>query len=333
MRAYELQNAVGIENLKLVTRDIPKAGPGEVIVRLKAASLNYRDLATVAYMGGRFPFVPLSDGAGDIVDVGAGVTRVKTGDRVAPSFFPHWLAGAPTAAMLAALGSPYDGCAADYLKVSAEGVTIAPKNFSYEEIATLPCAALTAWRGLMVEGGLKAGDTVLVQGTGGVSIFALQFAKAAGARVIVTSSSDEKLERARALGADALINYKTIPDWASEARKLTDGHGVDHVIEVGGADTFMQSIMAIRLGGHIAVIGLLSGMTKDMNVAAIFSQNAKISGVTVGSRAMVEDMVRAIEQNDIRPVIDKRFALEEFPDALRLMQGASHFGKIVLNIG
>jgi NADPH:quinone reductase-like Zn-dependent oxidoreductase len=333
MRALELQNAVGIENLKLVDRPVPKAGAGEVVVRLKAASLNYRDLAIVSYMGGKLPFVPLSDGAGEIVEVGAGVTRVKVGDRVAPSFFPHWLSGAPTPAKLAALGSPYDGCASDYLKVSAEGVTLSPTNLTDEEVACLPCAALTAWRGLVVEGKLKAGDTVLVQGTGGVSIFALQFAKAAGARVIVTSSSDEKLERAKALGADEFINYKKTPDWSSEARKLTGGHGVDHVIEVGGADTFPQSISAIRLGGHIAVIGLLSGMTKDLNVAAIFSQNAKISGVTVGSRAMVEDMFRAIEQNDIHPVIDKRFKLEEAADAFRLMQGASHFGKIVLNIG
>lgn len=332
MRAYELQNAVGIENLKLVDREVPNAGPGEVVVRLKAASLNYRDLAIVSYMGGNMPFVPLSDGAGEIVEVGAGVKRVKVGDRVAPSFFPHWLSGDPTPAGLAALGSPYDGCASDYLKVSADGVTISPKNLSDEEVACLPCAALTAWRGLVVEGKMKSGDTVLVQGTGGVSIFALQFAKAAGARVIVTSSSDEKLERARALGADEFINYRKTPDWAAEARKLTGGRGVDHVVEVGGADTFPQSIAAIRLGGHIAVIGLLSGMMKDMNVAAIFSQNAKISGVTVGSRAMVEEMFRAIEQNDIHPVIDKRFPLEEFPEALKLMQGASHFGKIVLNI-
>lgn len=332
MRTLELQTAIGIENLKLVDRDVPKAGPGEVVVRLKAASLNYRDLATVAYAGGKFPLVPLSDGAGEISEVGAGVTRVKVGDRVAPSFFPHWLSGAPTPAKLAALGSPYDGCASDYLKVSAEGVTLSPKNLTDEEVACLPCAALTAWRGLVVEGKLKAGDTVLVLGTGGVSVFALQFAKAAGARVIVTSSSDEKLERAKALGADDLINYKKTPNWSAEARKLTGGQGVDHVIEVGGADTFPQSISAIRLGGHIAVIGLLSGMTKDLNVAAIFSQNAKISGVTVGSRAMVEDMFRAIEQNDIHPVIDKRFKLEEAADAFRLMQGASHFGKIVLNI-
>lgn len=332
MRAWELQNAAGFENLKLVTRDVPKAGPGEVVVRLKAASLNYRDLATVAYMGGKVPFVPLSCGAGEVTEVGAGVTRFKAGDRVLSPFFPHWVSGAPTPERLAALGGPFDGCAADYLKVAAEGVSHSPKNLNDEEASTLPCAGLTAWRGLMVEGKLKSGDTVLVQGTGGVSIFALQFAKAAGARVIVTSSSDEKLERAKALGADMFINYKKTPDWASEARKLTGGRGVDHVIEVGGADTFPLSIMAIRLGGHIAVIGLLSGMTKDLNVAAIFSQNAKITGVTVGSREMVEDMVRAIEQNDIHPVIDKRYPLEEFPEALKLMQGASHFGKIVLNI-
>lgn len=331
MRALELQ-AVGIENLKLVDRAVPKAGPGEVIVRLKAASLNYRDLATVKYMGGKMPFVPLSDGSGEITEIGAGVTRVKVGDKVAPSFFPHWISGDPKPELLAALGGPYDGCASDYLKISAEGVTIAPKNLSHEEVATLPCAALTAWRGLFVEGRLKAGDTVLVQGTGGVSIFALQFAKMAGARVIVTSSSDEKLERAKKLGADDFINYKNTPDWEKEARKLTDGRGVDHVIEVGGADTFPRSIMAVRLGGHIAVIGLLSGMTKDVNVAAIFSQNVKISGVTVGSRAHVEDMFRAIEQNDIHPVIDKRFSLEQAQDAFHLMDGASHFGKIVLNI-
>lgn len=332
MRALELQGAVGIDNLKLVERDVPKAGPGEVVVRLKAASLNYRDLATVKYMGGKLPLVPLSDGSGEVVEVGAGVTRVKVGDHVAPSFFPHWITGGPTPAVLPALGGPYDGCAQDYLKITAEGVTIAPKNLTHEEVATLPCAALTAWRGLFVEGGLKAGDTVLVQGTGGVSIFALQFAKMAGARVIITSSSDEKLERARGLGADDFINYKKTPEWSKEARKLTGGRGVDHVVEVGGADTFPQSIMAVRLGGHVAVIGILSGMTKDLNVAAMFSQNVKISGVTVGSRTYFEDMVRAIEINDIHPVIDKRFSLENAQDAFRTMEGASHFGKIVLNI-
>jgi NADPH:quinone reductase-like Zn-dependent oxidoreductase len=336
MRAIVLKDGIGIDHLHLETRDVPKAGPGEIVVRLKAASLNYRDLATVSGFGRTgpgAPVVPLSDGAGEVVEVGAGVTRVKAGDFVCPLFFQTWLAGGPTLAGLSApLGSPLDGCAQDYIKLSAEGVAKAPRNYTAEEAATLPCAALTAWRALVVEGNIKPGDTVLAQGTGGVSIFALQFAKAAGARVIITSSSDEKLERARALGADATINYKKTPDWAKEARKLSSGLGVDHVVEVGGADTLPQSFMAARIGGHIAVIGLLSGLVKDVNVAAIFSQNLKISGITVGSRAHFEDMVRAIEQSDIHPVIDKRYPLEEARAAFTTMQGASHFGKIVLNI-
>lgn len=338
MRAMEIQGAFGIDNVKLAERSVPKAGPGEVVVRMMAASLNYRDLITVSGMygpGQRLPLVPLSDGSGDVVEVGAGVTRVKVGDKVAPSFFQGWISGGPVAENLGrtALGGAIDGCAQEYMCLSAEGVSIAPKNLSHEEIATLPCAALTAWRALVVEGNIKSGDTVLVQGTGGVSIFALQFAKAAGARVIVTSSSDKKLERARALGADEFINYKTTPDWAKEARKLTGGRGVDHIVEVGGADTFPQSIVAARVGGHVAVIGLLSGIMKDISVTAIMGQNLKISGVTVGSRVHFEDMVRAIEANDIHPVIDKRFALDELPAALKTMQGASHFGKIVLSIG
>lgn len=336
MRAMVLKDGNGIDHLQLETRDVPKAGPGEIVVRLKAASLNYRDLAMVNGLGRSnpsAPLVPLSDGAGEVVEVGAGVTRVRAGDLVCPQFFQNWFAGGPTLpGLLAVLGGPLDGCAQDYIKLSAEGVAKAPANYTAEEAATLPCAALTAWRALVVEGGIKPGDTVLAQGTGGVSIFALQFAKAAGARVIITSSSDEKLERAKSLGADATINYKKTPDWATEARKMTGGRGVDHVVEVGGADTLPQSFMAARIGGHIAVIGLLSGLVKDVNVAAIFSQNLKISGITVGSRAQFEDMVRAIEQSDIHPVIDKRYPLEEAPAAFTTMQGASHFGKIVLNI-
>ena len=335
MRAMEIQGDFGIENLKLAERDVPKAGPGQIVVRMKAASLNYRDLATVAALHGvrgGLPLVPLSDGCGEVVEVGEGVTRVKQGDRVAPSFFQGWLSGEPTMQALGtSLGGPIDGCAMDYMCLSADGVSRAPSNLSDEEVACLPCAGLTAWRALMVEGRVKPGDTVLVQGTGGVSIFALQFAKAAGARVIVTSSSDAKLERARELGADMFINYAKTPDWATESRKLTGGRGVDHIVEVGGAETFQQSIMAARLGGHIAVIGLLSGMMKDLNVAAIFSQNLKISGITVGSRTMFEDMSRAVEANDIHPVIDKRFGLEDAQEAFRTMESASHFGKIVLN--
>lgn len=338
MRAMEIQGAFDIDNVKLAERAVPKAGPGEVVIRMKAASLNYRDLLVVSGMYGpnlKLPLVPLSDGSGEIVEVGEGVTRLKRGDRVAPGFFQGWISGGPEAERLGAtvLGGPIDGCAEDYMRLSAEGVSKAPSNLSHEEIATLPCAALTAWRALVAEGNLKPGETVLVQGTGGVSIFALQFAKAAGARVVVTSSSDEKLERARALGADDLINYRKTPDWAKEARTLTGGRGVDHIVEVGGAETFPQAITAARVGGHVAVIGVLSGFVKDVNLGAVMSQNIRISGITVGSRAHFEDMVRAIETNDIHPVIDKRFPLEELPAALKTMQGASHFGKIVLSIG
>ncbi|MEN6543422.1 NAD(P)-dependent alcohol dehydrogenase [Parvibaculum sp.] len=336
MRAIVLKDGFGIDHLHLENREVPKAGPGEIVVRLKAASLNYRDLATVTGFGRTepgAPLVPLSDGAGEVVEVGAGVTRVKVGDHVCPQFFQSWFSGGPSlAAISQPLGGPLDGCAQDYIKLSAEGVAKAPAGYTAEEAATLPCAALTAWRALVVEGDIKAGDTVLLQGTGGVSIFALQFAKAAGARVIITSSSDEKLERAKALGADLTINYKKTPDWSSEARKLTRGRGVDHVVEVGGADTLSQSIMAARIGGHVAVIGILSGVVKDVNVAAIFSQNLRITGISVGSRAHFEDMVRAIEVNDIHPVIDKRYPLEEACAAFTTMAGASHFGKIVLNI-
>ena len=336
MRALVLENDFGIDNLKLKERDVPKAGPGQVVLKMKAGSLNFRDLATVSYGGNPqlLPFVPLSDGCGEVVEVGEGVTRLQKGDRVAPSFFQGWQSGGPVAENLGptALGSPIDGCAQEYMVLSAEGMSKAPSNLSDEEVACLPCAGLTAWRALVVEGSLKAGDTVLVLGTGGVSIFALQFAKAMGARVIVTSSSDEKIERAKKLGADDAINYKEKPDWEMEARRLTGGRGVDHIVEVGGADTFPRSSAAARVGGHIAVIGILSGLTRDVNVAAIFSQNLKISGITVGSRTHFEEMSRAVVQNDIHPVIDKRFPLAQAQEAFRLMQSASHFGKIVLDI-
>ncbi len=264
--------------------------------------------------------------------VGEGVTRVKAGDLVMPGFFPHWTAGRPTPQRLAALGGALDGVACEAIALTAEGVTKAPAGWTAEEAATLPCAAVTAWRGLIVEGRLTAGETVLVQGTGGVSIFALQFAKLAGARVIVTSSSDEKLERARAMGADETINYRQTPDWAAAARELTGGRGVDHVVEVGGAGTFQQSIAASALGGSIAVIGVLSGFVKDLNVAAMFGGNLHINGITVGSREHVEQMVRAIEVAKLKPVIDRRFPLAELPAALALMQSGGHFGKVAIEI-
>ncbi|HLY80082.1 MAG TPA: NAD(P)-dependent alcohol dehydrogenase [Caulobacteraceae bacterium] len=332
MRAMVLDGGAGLENLKPAARDWPTPKPGEVVVRLAGASINYRDLATVTMMAPQRPLIPLSDGAGVVEAVGDGVTRVKVGDLVMPSFFPHWVAGRPTPQRLAALGGALDGVACEAIALTAEGVTKAPAGWDAAEAATLPCAAVTAWRGLMVEGKLMAGETVLVQGTGGVSIFALQFAKLAGARVIVTSSSDEKLERAKAMGADATINYRETPDWATAARQLTGGRGVDHVVEVGGAGTFQQSITACALGGSIAVIGVLSGFVKDLNVAAMFGGNLHINGITVGSREHVEQMVSAIEVAKLKPVIDRRFQLEQLPEALALMQSGGHFGKVVIDI-
>ena len=333
MRAMVLDGATGLDHLKLVDRPTPKAGPGEVVVRLGAASINYRDLATVtAPAAARLPLVPLSDGAGSVEAVGEGVTRVAVGDLVMPSFFPGWVSGPPIPSSLAALGGVLDGCAQEAICLPAGGVTRAPAGWDAVEAACLPCAAVTAWRALMVEGRLMAGQTVLAQGTGGVSIFALQFAKLAGARVIVTSSSDEKLERAKALGADATINYRATPDWAKAARELTGGRGVDHVVEVGGAGTFRQSVAALTLGGHIAVVGVLTGYTQDINVAEIFARNARISGITVGSREHVEQMVRAIEVAKLKPVIDRRFPLEQLADALTLMKAGGHFGKVAIEI-
>jgi NADPH:quinone reductase-like Zn-dependent oxidoreductase len=332
MRAMVLEGGAGLDHLKLAERPDPTPGPGEVLVRLSAASINYRDLATVTMMAPQRPLIPLSDGAGVVEAVGAGVTRVGVGDLVTPGFFPHWTSGRLTPQRLAALGGVLDGVACEAIALTAEGVTKAPAGWTAAEAATLPCAAVTAWRGLIVEGKLRAGETVLVQGTGGVSIFALQFAKLAGARVIVTSSSDEKLERAKGLGADATINYRTTPDWAKAARELTGGRGVDHVVEVGGAGTFQQSIAACALGGSIAVIGVLSGFVKDLNVAAMFGANLHINGITVGSREHAEDMVAAIEGGGLKPVIDRHYRLEQLPEALALMQSGGHFGKVVIDI-
>jgi len=333
MRAVVLEQAYGIENLKLVERPDPAPGPGQIVVDIKSASLNYRDLATVTASRGRLPFVPCSDGAGLVSAIGDGVSRVKTGDRVAPLFFQNWFAGEPTPEKLGgALGGTLDGVLQEKILLSEQGVTQVPAGYSDEDAATLPCAALTAWRGLVLQGQVKPGDVVLVQGTGGVSIFALQFAKAAGATVIVTSSSDEKLERARALGADHFINYKSTPDWAKEVRKLTGNRGADHIIEVGGAGTFEQSLRAVRLGGKIAVIGILGGFVKDLNVASIFAANATIHGITVGSREQFESMTRAIEAMGIKPVIDKRFPLADVRDAFECMKAGAHFGKIVVTV-
>jgi len=334
MRAYEIQNKFGLESLVQVERPDPSAGPYQAVIKMRAASLNYRDLLTVEGKYNprlRLPLVPLSDGVGEVVAVGEGVTRVKPGDRVAANFSQKWLGGEPARAKLgASLGGPLDGMLTEYRALHEEGLVHVPGHLTDEEAATLPCAAVTAWNSLINMGGLSTGETVLVQGTGGVSIFALQFAKLAGARVIVTSSSDEKLERAKKLGADFGVNYTTTPDWDKRAKELTAGIGVDHIVEVGGAGTFGKSLRAIKIGGHIGLIGNLSGNATEVNLVQILMQNLRIQGVMVGSRDTFESMNRAVALHEMRPVIDRVFAFDEARQAFEHMASGSHFGKICI---
>lgn len=333
MRAWEVQGEWGLDHLAMVEREKPSPAEGQVVVRMRAASINYRDLLTVQGMGGtrRLPLIPFSDGAGEVIAIAAGVSRVKTGDRVCPMFFQSWKDGPPDAGKRARpLGGPLPGVLQEEMALDADYVSPAPKGWSFEEAATLPCAGLTAWRALMVEGELKAGQTVLVQGTGGVSIFALQFAKMAGARVIVTSSSDEKLARAKALGADETINYRDNPEWAKATLDLTGGAGVDMIVEVGGAGTLNQSLDAAKVGGRILVIGVLSGFSQQIAMPTLFGKNLRMIGLSVGSREMFEHMVAAIDKTGMKPVVDRTFPFEQVPDALALMKGASHFGKICI---
>ena len=332
MKVWQIAREWSIEGMELVERPDPVPGSGQVTVRMRAASLNYRDLLTVQGKGGAYklPLIPFSDGAGEIVAVGEGVTRVAVGDRVCPMFFQSWFDGGPSASnRRLALGGTLPGVLQELRVLDAEGVTRIPDHLSFPEAATLPCAALTAWRALFEEAALRPGQTVLVQGTGGVSIFALQFAKLAGATVIVTSSSDEKLERAKTLGADHTINYRSVADWGKSAADWTGG-GVDHIVEVGGKDTFQQSIEAARVGGTILVIGVLSGFAQQVTFPSLFSKNLHVIGLSVGSRKMFENMASAIGRNRIKPVIDKTFDFAEAPEALRYMQNAGHFGKIAM---
>ena len=324
-----------LEALHLVDMDAPgEPAPGEIQVALKASSLNYHDYAVVKGMiptaEGR---IPMSDGAGEVVAVGDGVTDYAVGDLVVSTFFPDWLDGEPPATAFTRVpGDGIDGYARQVINAPPSWFTRAPKGYNAAQAATLTCAGLTAWRALFVDYTLKPGDTVLVQGTGGVSIFALQMAKAAGATVIATSSSDEKLEKVKALGADHLINYKQTEAWGPKALELTGGRGVDCVVEVGGSGTLDQSMLATRVGGHVALIGVLAGFAGPVQTALLFSKNLKVQGLTVGSRAMQLDMIAAIEANGIEPVISDHFALADLADAFRHQEANKHFGKIVIDI-
>ena len=333
MKVYEVRE-FGIENLAPVERDEPRAAANEAVVRFRAASLNYRDLMFIKGTynpRAKLPAVPFSDGAGEVVAVGEGVTKWRVGDRVCPIFVQSWLDGLPsTQKNRSALGAgDLDGVLREYGAFNEEGLIKIPEHLSFEEAATLPCAAVTAWHALVNSGNLKAGETVLALGTGGVSIFALQLAKMHGAQVIITSSSDEKLKRARELGADKTINYKNTPNWDKEVMSLTNKVGVDHVIEVGGAGTLSKSLNSVRVGGQVDLIGVLS-TGGDFNPLSVLMRGVRLQGIFVGSRRMFEDMNRAIEANQLRPVIDKTFAFEEVGEALRYMESGSHFGKIVV---
>ena len=333
MKAYEIGTSGEIDALKIVERPTPTPGHGQVVVRMRATSLNYRDL--VIAKGGlgkrERSLIPLSDGAGEVVELGPGVTRVRAGDRVAPIFTQTWLGGDIGRNLPTALGGEIDGVLAEYVVLNQDGLVHFPDHLSFEEAATLPCAAVTAWNALITVGQLKAGDTVLVMGTGGVSIFALQFARITGARVIATSSSDAKLARLREMGATGVINYRTTPEWGKRAFELT-AHGVDHVVEVGGAGTLANSFEAVRPGGRISLIGLLTGFGGEFNPLVVLFKSVCFQGIRVGSREMFEAMNRAIAAAQLRPVIDRTFPFAEAPQAYRHLESGAHFGKVCIRI-
>ena len=335
MRAFELQS-FGTEHLKLVERPSTTPGHSEVRVRIHASSLNYRDLLMVrGHYNPRqpLPLVPLSDGVGVVDAVGDEVTRVAVGDRVAGIFAQTWLHYPPTRdAARSTLGGPLDGMAAEEVVLHEDGVVPVPQYLTDIEAATLPCAGVTAWNSLRGEGSVSAGDTVLILGTGGVSIFALLFAHSLGARTIVTSSSDEKLERARELGASETINYRSTPEWWRRVRELTDGAGVDHVVEVGGAGTFDQSVRSTKVGGHVSLIGVLAGGAQKLDLTKVLMNNIRVQGVLVGCRDVFESMNAHLSEHQIRPVVDRVFPFTELPTALDSLGAGRHFGKIGVDL-
>ncbi len=337
MKAWQIEGSFGLDHLVSTSVESPSPGPGQLKLAMKSASLNFRDLLMVQGLYNPrqpLPLVPCSDGVGEVVEVGEGVDEEWMGKRVMPIFAQAWSSGEPTKPKLkSTLGGPRPGTLSEEMVVSAEGVVEVPAYLSDEEAASLPCAAVTAWNALVEQGGIQAGDRVLTLGTGGVSTFAIKIAKAQGAEVIVTSSSDEKLEKALAMGADHGINYVDDPEWGKTAKELSGGRGVDLVVEVGGAGTLEQSTKAVRIGGQISLIGVLSGQMEGFNITPILMQNIRIQGVIVGHREMFERMVRAFELHEITPEMDKVFGFDEVPAAFERMAQGAHLGKIGINVG
>jgi len=320
----------------LTERPQPKPGPGQLLLQMKAASMNYRDILVpqrgYGALTGTLPLIPVSDGVGEVITIGEGVRRVVVGDHVCPLMIQSWISGPPTMERLSStLGGPLDGVMAEYMVLNEQGVVKIPDHLSNEEAATLPCAALTAWSAIVTDGQVSAGDNVLVQGTGGVSLFALQFAKLHGAHVIVTSSSDEKQQRAINLGADKGINYLSTPEWGKEVKHMTGANGVDLIIEVGGQKTLPQSLRAIRAGGTIYLIGVLSGLNMDVSLGQVVTRKVRLQGISVGNRDGMEAMMRAISQHSMKPVIDRTFAFEELREAPNYLARSGHFGKVCIN--
>jgi len=336
MKVIEIQGGFGLDRLTVAERPTPEPAVGQVLLRMRAASLNYRDLLTAL---GKYnprqtlPLIPCSDGVGEVVALGDGVTRFHVGERVAPIFSQRWLSGVPNKERVrATLGGPLDGTLAEFMVLPESGLVRAPAHLSDEEVATLPCAGVTAWNALVTQASIGPGSTVLVLGTGGVALFALQFAQLLGARAIVTSSSDSKLARARDLGAWKTINYVSTPAWGKEVLGLTEGAGVDLVVESGGAGTLGQSMAAARFGGQISLIGNLAGGTAELNIIPLFMKNLRLQGILVGHRESFEAMNDAVVAHELRPVVDRVYPFEESRQALQALGRGEHFGKICIRI-
>ncbi|MFC2118166.1 NAD(P)-dependent alcohol dehydrogenase [Bacteroidota bacterium] len=335
MRVFQIQDDWSVDNLKIAERPKQEPGPAQVLLKMKAASLNYRDLVVLqkgyGHLTGTLPLIPVSDGVGVIVETGKSVKIFKPGDRVCPMFMPEWKSGEPTKEIITStLGGPIDGVMTEYMLINEKSISAVPDFLSDKEASTLPCAALTAWTALHIEGGVKKGDKVLIQGSGGVSIFALQFAQHLGAEVFIVSGSDKKLERAITLGAKNGLNYNTIPEWGKEINKMAGKDGIDHIVDVGGEKTLPQSLRAVRPGGTISLIGVLSGAKMNVNLGLIVTRKIRLQGITVGHREGFKEMTEFIDKHQIIPVIDKVFAFEELPVAFKYLASGKHFGKVCI---